>query len=977
MPALEKHDDLSYQFVSVKKRSFHSCSALLSILLAFVAGTARAQTVSVWLTTHDQSKLLQQQASVTFAAGTGGTNCILVDETQLYQQVEGFGAAFTDTTGYILNQVATPSARTNALLNLFTRNGGGIGLSFMRIPMGASDLARFHYSYDDLPAGQTDTNLTLFSIAHDQADIIPLVQQARQLNPQLKLMANPWSPPGWMKTSGSMIGGSLLPSMYPSFANYFVRFLQAYQTQGILIDYISLQNEPLYVPGDYPGMSMDAATQTTVLRDYVLPALATNHLAAKALIYDHNWDGAYYPDTVLSDAALRNSPQVAGIAWHGYGGNVGVMTALAGKYPDKGNYETEHSGGTWVGDQLLTDFDEIIHVMRSWGKAFVKWNLAGDQNYGPHAGGCATCRPLVSVNTSSGYANYTIEFYTLGHFSKFVLPGAYRVYSANAAGIVTAAFLNPDGSKALVAFNDAPASVTFQVQWGDRSFSYTLPSNAGATFTWTGTQNGTPAFSPTNQIRASSCNSVYDLQTEPTSDTLGGYDLGYANPGSYAVYENLNFASGFANVSARLASAGSGGTLEFRLDSPTGYLVGSTTVPVTGGWQTWQTVSGLGAAASGVHDLYVVFKGSSGIGNLNWFQFSGSRQPLPAPWTTADLGTVGLAGATSYSDGTFTVNGSGDDIWNAADAFRFVQQPASGVCDIRARVASVQNTDPWAKAGVMLRESTNASARNVAVLITPGNGVTFQIRTSPGGTTTSTTVGGIAAPRWVRLARTASNSFAGYYSADGANWIQIGANTSLSLSNTLLAGLTVTAHNNSSVCSAMLDNVSLNQAPNLAAISNQTILAGRVLAITNSATDADVPAQTLAFSLLSPPAGAGVAANTGLFTWRPAIAQSPSTQTVTVVVSDSGLPVMSATQSFLVTVTQPALPALTVAPVTNNNFGFWINGDAGPDYMIQVSTNLKSWQPVVTLPYPALPCFWPDTNSAGAPMQFYRVLLGP
>ena len=216
----------------MKQRHFTFRLALACLLLGVGAGRAGAQTVGVWLTTHDQSKLLQPQASVTFAAGSGGTNRVYVDETQRYQQVEGFGAAFTDTTGYILNELASGSARTNAMLNLFSRDGSGIGLSFMRIPMGASDLARSQYSYDDLPAGQTDTNLASFSIAHDQADIIPLILQARQINPQLKLMANPWSPPGWMKTSGSMVGGSLLPSMYGPFANYFVRFIQAYQAAG-------------------------------------------------------------------------------------------------------------------------------------------------------------------------------------------------------------------------------------------------------------------------------------------------------------------------------------------------------------------------------------------------------------------------------------------------------------------------------------------------------------------------------------------------------------------------------------------------------------------------------------------------------------------------------------------------------------------------------------------------------------------------
>ena len=461
-----------------------------ALLLSLVAGAqlACAQTVSVWLTTDDQSKLLQQQASLAFSASSGGTNCVYVDETQLYQQVEGFGAAFTDTTGYVLNQVARASARTNALRNLFSRDAGGIGLSFMRIPMGASDLARYHYSYDDLPAGQTDTNLALFSIAHDLVDIIPLIQQARQLNPQLKLMANPWSPPGWMKTSGSMIGGSLLPSMYGPFANYFVRFIQAYQAQGIPIDYISLQNEPLYVPGDYPGLDMDAASQTVVLRDYVLPALASNQLGTKVLVYDHNWDRSDYPDTVLSDAMLRASAQVAGIAWHGYGGTPGVMLSLASKYPTKGNYQTEHSGGDWVGDQVRTDFEEIIHVMRSWGRSFVKWNLAGDQNDGPHAGGCATCTPLVIVNSSSGAVSYSVDFYTLGHFSKFILPGAYRVYSGNADGIVTAAFSIPMAPKSLSRSMTLPPATPSGFSGANPSLY--APAYSGATFTWTGTRTG-------------------------------------------------------------------------------------------------------------------------------------------------------------------------------------------------------------------------------------------------------------------------------------------------------------------------------------------------------------------------------------------------------------------------------------------------------------------------------------------------------
>jgi glucosylceramidase len=948
------------------------------ILLLFLAGAQilSGQTVSVFLTTHDQSKLLQGQTPVTFSSATGGTNCVFVDETQQYQQIEGFGAAFTDTTGYNLNEVASPAVRTNVMLNLFTRNGNGIGLSFMRIPMGASDLARYQYSYDDLPAGQTDTNLSSFSIAHDLADIVPLIQQARQLNPQLKLMANPWSPPGWMKSSGSMVSGSLLPAMYTPFANYFVKFIQAYQLQGIPIDYISLQNEPLYVPTDYPGTSMDASTQTVVLRDYILPAFASNQISSKVLVYDHNWDVTSYPDTVLSDPTAFGSAQVAGIAWHGYGGNPGSMMALAGKYPSKGNYETEHSGGTWVTDQLVTDFDEIIHCMRCWARSFVKWNLAGDQNDGPHSGGCGSCTPLVTINSNSGVASYTMDFYTLGQFSKFVLPGAYRVYSSDAAGIVSAAFLNPDNSKVLVAFNETSNANTFQVQWGTKSFSYTLPSYSAVTFTWTGTQSGAYTLSPSNQVQASSFNSVSSLQTEPTSDTMGGYDLGYANNGSYAVFQNVDFSFGFTSVSARLAGAGSGGTLQFRLDSPTGPQIGSITVPVTGGWQTWQTTTGQAFGGGGLHNLFLVYSGSNGIGNLNWFQFSGALQPLPLPWTSADIGFVGLTGGSSFSSGTFTLNGSGNDIWNNTDAFHYVEQPVGGTCEIRARVVSVQNTDPWAKAGVMLRETAAAGARNATVVVTPGNGVAFQVRASTGAASTSTVLVGITAPCWVRLVRGPGNVFAGYYSSDASNWIQIGANATIPMGNNAMAGLSVTAHNNASNCVSVLDNVSVNQPPVLAAVPNQTILAGRVLTVTNSASDADVPVQPLTFNLINGPAGAVINTNTGVLIWRASIAQSPWTQTVAVVVSDSGLPSMSATQSFLVTVTRPAVPTLAPA-ATNGLFGFWITGDTGPDYTVQASTNLSSWSSIFTTNSPALPWYWIDTNGHSSPLRFYRAILGP
>jgi glucosylceramidase len=546
-----------------------------------------------------------------------------------------------------LNEVAQKPALTTTMSDLFTRTGNGIGLSFMRTPMGASDIARSQYSYDD-NGGTPDPTLANFSVAHDQADVIPIILQARTLNPQMKLMASPWSPPGWMKTSGSLVGGALQSTMYTPFANYFVKYLQAYSAAGINVDYISLQNEPLYVPADYPGMCMPPSPggscgavasptdQTTALRDYVLPALTTAGLTTKVLVYDHNWDTPTYPQAVLTDPTIQASAQVAGSAWHGYGGTPGVMTTIQNYFPADANYQTEHSGGTFVADQVKADFEEITQVMRNSGRAYVKWSLALDQTMGPHDGGCGTCTPIVTVNNSTGAVTYDIEYYTLGHFSKFILPGAVRIYSSNTLGIVSAAFLNTDGSKALVAFNDSSSTQSFSVQWGNQSFAYTLPSLAGATFTWTGTQSGSYKIPATSQIQTSSFNSTggkntlgdnttFGLQTETTQDANGGYDLGTSSDGDYAVYKNVDFGAGVSNMNARLACAGNcGGALEFHLDSLTGTLAASVTIPATAGWQTWTTASA-SASASGVHDLYVVFKappsGTSSLGNFNWFQF--------------------------------------------------------------------------------------------------------------------------------------------------------------------------------------------------------------------------------------------------------------------------------------------------------------------------------------------------------------------
>jgi len=634
---------------AIATASGYSNSAVATAAYSVPTQNGTGPAISIVLTTDDQSLKMQTQAATNFTTTTATGNVIYVDESETYQPIEGFGAAFTDSAAYLLNEVAPKSVLSSTMNDLFTRAGEGIGLSFMRTPMAASDIARTQYSYDD-NNGQGDPTLANFSVAHDQADIIPIIVQAQQLNPQMKLMANPWSPPGWMKTSGSMVGGGLLSSMYSPWAQYFVKYLQAYSAAGVRVDYISVQNEPSVLTTNYPGMCFPAspgfsvcnqtwaADETTGIRDYILPALTSAGLSTKVLVQDDNWCGSSYAASVLSDSILASSSQIAGIGWHGYCPPAGLMTAFNNAFPVLGNYETEHSGGLWISDQQKSDFEEITQVMRNWGRSYVKWSLALDQNMGPHDGGCGNCTPIVTVSNPSGVVTYTMEYYTMGHFSKFVLPGAVRIYSSNANGIVSAAFMNSDGSKVLVAYNDSSSLQSFSVQWGNQSFAYTLPSLAGATFTWSGAQNSGYVMPAASQIQASSFNSTagannsadittYGLETETTSDTNGGYDVGYATAGDLLLFKNIDFGSGVSGVTARVACDGNcGGSLEFHLDSPSGTLVSSVVIPATGGWQNWNTVPAVAGGVLGVHDLYVVFTaapgGTTSLGNLNWFQFN-------------------------------------------------------------------------------------------------------------------------------------------------------------------------------------------------------------------------------------------------------------------------------------------------------------------------------------------------------------------
>lgn len=395
---------------------------------------------------------------------------VTLDEQQTFQEMDGFGASFTDSASYLINQVLDNEQKKEVMSKLFDPQKG-IGLSVLRNPMGASDYARDIYSYDDRPSQQTDTELTHFTISHDEVDIIPLLQEALELNPEIKLIASPWSAPGWMKTSGSMIAGELKQEYYQAYADYFVRYIQAYESHGLPTYAVTPQNEPLFEPKHYPSMLMLPEAQRVFIKKYLKPNFVKHNINTKILCYDHNWDRPDYPLTVLNDA----KDEVDGVAWHWYGGNASAQSEVLKAFADKEVHFTEGSGGEWIPpfEQAFSNVMRTgIDILRNHSKSFVLWNMALDEKKGPTVPGFgkSTCRGVVTVNQETKELTYTLDYYALAHFSKFIRPKAIRIESSASHELIrSVAFKNTDNSIAVVLFNDSEKSenVALNLQGSD------------------------------------------------------------------------------------------------------------------------------------------------------------------------------------------------------------------------------------------------------------------------------------------------------------------------------------------------------------------------------------------------------------------------------------------------------------------------------------------------------------------------------
>lgn len=440
--------------------------------------------VDFWLTKADQTVKLEKQSTImSFGTNSNIYPFVEVYDSQVFQTVDGFGYSLTGGSAEVINSLSTPK-KTLLLQELFGTQSTSISVSYLRISLGASDLNATPFTYDDMPVGQTDVNLTQFSLNPDMTHLIPLLKEIILINPQIKIMASPWSPPTWMKDNGLFVGGSLKPEYYGVYAQYFVKYIQQMQAQGITIDAITPQNEPLH-PGNNPSMLMSATQQADFIKNHLGPAFQTAGITTKIVIYDHNCDKPEYPITVLNDAVAK--PFIDGSAFHLYAGDISALSTVHNAHPTKNLYFTEQytaSTGQFGGDLTWHLKNVIIGSMRNWSKNALEWNLANNVNFGPHTdGGCTTCKGAITINSSENYTR-NVSYYIIAHASKFVPAGSVRIASNISGNISTVAFKTPVGKKVLIAVNTGTVSEIFNIKFNNKWTTTSLQAGDVGTYIW-------------------------------------------------------------------------------------------------------------------------------------------------------------------------------------------------------------------------------------------------------------------------------------------------------------------------------------------------------------------------------------------------------------------------------------------------------------------------------------------------------------
>ncbi len=439
--------------------------------------------MQVWVTSPSNNVFFQKELSQAELKSNTSLPIIEVTDSKIYQTMDGFGYTLTGGSALHITKME-PAARAALLKELFAVDGNNIGVSYLRLSIGASDLDEKVFSYNDLPAGETDMELKKFDLGYDKLYLIPVIKEILKINPEIKFLGSPWSAPTWMKTNNDTRGGSLKPEYYDVYARYFVKYIQAMKAEGIKIDAITIQNEPLH-PGNNPSMFMPDTAQANFIKKSLGPVFAENKIKTKIIVYDHNADRPDYPMNIYKDKEAAQ--YVDGAAFHLYGGKIEALSEVHEAFPDKNLYFTEQwigAPGNMAGDIAWHVKTLIIGASRNWCRTVLEWNLANDPQNKPHTdrGGCDRCLGAVTIDGSKFTRNPA--YYIIAHASKFVRPGSVRIESSMIKELPNVAFKTPDGKKVLVVFNDGKDKQSFTIKSGSINKIVSLDKGATGTFVW-------------------------------------------------------------------------------------------------------------------------------------------------------------------------------------------------------------------------------------------------------------------------------------------------------------------------------------------------------------------------------------------------------------------------------------------------------------------------------------------------------------
>ena len=450
------------------------------ILLVVEGNSQFSQTV----TSADVRFLLKQIEQPIVGSNTAkqSIDTIYFNQQIQFQKIEGFGYTLTGGSAALLHQL--PSQKRDAILQeIFGQGQNALNVNYLRISMGASDLDAAVFSYDDLVAGTVDPDLTKMSIAKDLERLIPILKEIKAIQPNLKLMATPWSPPVWMKDNGQSKGGHLLPKYYATYAQYFVKYIQLMRAEGLTINAVTIQNEPEH-GGNNPSMLMTAEEQTKFIKNHLGPLFKNQGINTEIVIWDHNADNPNYPIQILNDSVAKS--YVSAAAFHLYLGHESALSKVYHAHPDKKIYFTEQwtgAKGNFAGDFMWHMEHVVIGTMANWSSLVLEWNLANDPNFGPHTpGGCTECLGAMTIAGSEIKRN--VSYYIIGQIAPFVPRGAIRVETKSVnPKIQSIGFVRPDGKKVLLALNTGKECV-FTIDFEQKKYNFTLPEKSASTIVW-------------------------------------------------------------------------------------------------------------------------------------------------------------------------------------------------------------------------------------------------------------------------------------------------------------------------------------------------------------------------------------------------------------------------------------------------------------------------------------------------------------